>query len=170
MIPKPSTGGIIISRWPLEMSLSFTRCTSAPLTSKKRDARERSTVPGKNCSIFKNWGSMLWKCYQLQSFQAIFHGVTIRSIPLPLRAFTGVRTASNNLLKKPTSMESRSSWMWFTITSAPLISICGNLTVGAKMRRAGFTFIMIAALIRLGATLGPIMVGTKYASTYAIMQ
>ena len=54
-------GGLTTFKWPRGMSLSFTRCTSARLTLKKRGIRARLPALWKSFPIFKNWVSMPWK-------------------------------------------------------------------------------------------------------------
>ncbi len=66
-------------------------------------------------------------------------------------------------------MVSLLSQMSFTTTLAPLILICGSLTVGAKMRKGESTFTMIAGRIHPGARHAPIMAGVKCANIYATM-
>ncbi len=47
---------MITFKWPRGMSWSFTRCTSAHLTSKKRGTRARSIAPLKNFPTFEELG------------------------------------------------------------------------------------------------------------------
>ena len=58
MILKPSIGVMTPFTWQRGMSWSFTRCTSAPLTSKRRDRRGHLKVPLKSFLTLRNWVSM----------------------------------------------------------------------------------------------------------------